>query len=444
VTVAPDPEAVATAPASPYRWDAEARNVSWGFADQALSSATNFGLSVLAGQTLGPAGLGVVFVGFVGYLVPLGFQRALLTEPLVASSAARSPETRARIARCGLTLALLGALAATAVLTIVGLAVSGRIGRGLLLFAPWLVPLLLQDFWRSVLFRDRRGIAATMNDGAWLVAMAAAAPLVLLTQSEWIVVASWGAGAAAGAALGFAQMRAAPERLRVAVDWWRAEAWPLGRWLGTSSLFYAVTSYATIAVLVEVLGTRQVGGLQAVISVFAPLSLVSSALAFPGLPAIARALVVSIRRARKLAAGLSLTAVAGIAVYMAVLNLSGKGLLGFFFGRSFRGFSSLVWPVASGQLAAGAAIGFFLLLKAQKRGRAVMLAGAVGWVATPGLATWLAVTHGLNGAAWGLSASAALSGLVAIVLALTRGRTGAVAGADELSPAVAYSRPEAG
>ena len=38
--------------------------IAWGGVDQGLSSATNLGLSVLAGRFLGEAGLGVAFLGF--------------------------------------------------------------------------------------------------------------------------------------------------------------------------------------------------------------------------------------------------------------------------------------------------------------------------------------------------------------------------------------------
>ena len=61
--------------------------MSWGLVDQGFSSATNFGLTVIAGRLVGPKGLGVVYIGFSLYLFVLSFQRALVTDPLVVSSA---------------------------------------------------------------------------------------------------------------------------------------------------------------------------------------------------------------------------------------------------------------------------------------------------------------------------------------------------------------------
>ena len=68
----------------------------WGVADQGLSSATNFGLSFLAGRLLGPSGLGVIFLGFSAYLIAFSFVRALVIEPFVVSTAARSIGPSAR------------------------------------------------------------------------------------------------------------------------------------------------------------------------------------------------------------------------------------------------------------------------------------------------------------------------------------------------------------
>jgi hypothetical protein len=53
----------------PVRAQSRPRNeIAWGVVDQGLSSATNLGISILAGRLLGPAGLGVIFLGFSTYL----------------------------------------------------------------------------------------------------------------------------------------------------------------------------------------------------------------------------------------------------------------------------------------------------------------------------------------------------------------------------------------
>ena len=50
------------------------RKVAWGFGDQFFSSLTNFGLTIIAGRSLGPEALGVISIGFSAYVIDLVFQ----------------------------------------------------------------------------------------------------------------------------------------------------------------------------------------------------------------------------------------------------------------------------------------------------------------------------------------------------------------------------------
>src|SRR3954451_6512437 len=81
----------------------------WGVADQAASSFTNFGLSVLAGRLLGSEGLGVVFLGFAMYLLALSGVRGLIMEPfVVATSAMNEVEQRAATRACTTLVVIAG------------------------------------------------------------------------------------------------------------------------------------------------------------------------------------------------------------------------------------------------------------------------------------------------------------------------------------------------
>src|SRR5260221_14679753 len=84
----------------------------WGVADQAASSATNFGLSVLAGRLLGSAGLGVVFLGFSMYLLALNAVRGLVMEPFVVAMAAMNEADQQAATPAG-TILVAGVGAAT-------------------------------------------------------------------------------------------------------------------------------------------------------------------------------------------------------------------------------------------------------------------------------------------------------------------------------------------
>jgi O-antigen/teichoic acid export membrane protein len=377
---------------------------------------------LIAARVLGPGGLGTVAIAFASYLTILGFQRALVTDPLVAQYASLSADVRERSTRQALTVALLGAAAGAGLLGLVGVAAQGSIGRALVILAPWLPALVIQDFWRAVLFRDRRARSAATNDACWLFAMALTAPLAWWLGSEWAVVGCWGFGGLAGTLLGFAQTRARPHRPRRALLWWRTELWPLGRWLGANSLIYSVISYATVIVLVGLVGTSGMGGLRAVTTVFAPLTLVGAALALPGLPALSRALSVSPKAATKLALRLSVASALATTAYLAIMGLGGGSIVPRIFGSSFREFTDLVWPVGAGQLIAALSVGVSLLLKAQRRGSAVLVTTAIGSITALALVATLGASYGLLGAAWGLTAGAGVGFVTTTALALRTNR----------------------
>jgi O-antigen/teichoic acid export membrane protein len=392
--------------------------VSWGLVDQGFSSATNFGLTVIAGRLVGPAGLGVVYIGFSLYLFVLSFQRALVTDPLIVSSAPLDAPRREAAARAALTLVLTGGLMATALMLLLSRVVPGPVGRGLALFAPWMVLGLAQDFWRALLFRNGRGAAATLNDGIWVATMALAVPVAWWTRSEWAIVGTWGVGASLGGLLGFVQTRMRPVRPGIAWRWWREEASTLGRWLGVENALLAAQGQVLIVVLAAVLGARDLGGLRAVEAVFAPMTLVGEAMGLPGLPLLSQSLATSYAAARRWALRLSLVTVGLVVVYLLVAGSVRTQLLSLVFGDSFAGFGALVLPIGIAQLVFAGGSGFWLLAKAASRGRALVLARAVGSSTALVAAATLASVHGLTGAAWGL-ALGTVSGSV-LIAGLTR------------------------
>jgi len=80
----------------------------WGVIDQGFSSGTNLALSILAGQVLGPGGLGVIFLGFSMYLLALSFLRALITEPFVVATSASDKAERDAATRACIILVQIG------------------------------------------------------------------------------------------------------------------------------------------------------------------------------------------------------------------------------------------------------------------------------------------------------------------------------------------------
>lgn len=391
----------------------------FGFASQACSAATNFGLVVLAAHVIGPAGLGVVSVGFAAYLVVLGLARGLVSNPLVARTAAASPSERVETARFALSLTAVAALVASGILAGVGAALPEAIGRGILVFTPWLVPGVIHDLGRSILFRDGRGRDALFADGTWLVIMAAMAPIAFAIGSDWAVTACWGIGALMGATVILVTVRWRPSPPIRCFSWWKSDAWPFGRWMLVAGLLYNAASYASVLALSGILGSRQFGGFRAVQSVFAPLTLIGPAIALPGLPLISRAAADSSRRAFGIAYRLAVFTTVVTGAYLGVVYAL-PGLLSFVFGKEFSEFQSIMVPIGIAQLLLAPASALMLLLIGQQRGRTLLWVGTLNAGLLMGCSVALASVFGLTGAAWGAVAGTAL-GLLVVFVAVRSG-----------------------
>jgi O-antigen/teichoic acid export membrane protein len=382
--------------------------ILWGLADQSLSSATNLALALLVGRRLGATDLGVLSIGFSAYVITLVLLRALVTDPAIvhasSNASVREPSVRSSIT---VTLAVSGSIAIS--LALFGWILNGTIASGLLLFAPWLVPALLQDFWRFALFSSGRRASAVANDAVWFVIMGATLPLAWRSSEMWPIVCSWGLGATAAGLLGFLQMRILPGRLRPSMNWWRREAAPLGKWLAVESAFLAMGSQGAVFLLALLLSPDSLGGLRAVQSIFAPLTLIGPAIALPGLPALSAALRESFGKARAMATRFSIVATILAGLYMSAFLISPGRLLRLVYGNAFSKFAELVLPVALAQVAHAGAAGYILLLKGGRRGNVLAMARAGGTLVGLVLATYLAATRGVVEAAWGLACGVGVS-----------------------------------
>lgn len=411
--------ATATAP-RPERRLAR-RQFSWGLIDQVLSSATNFSLAVLGGRLVGASGLGVVYLGFSICLLAQAVQRGMITEPLVVVSAGESAAQRDIATRSSLTVALAYAVALTAMMLVLGAMLPAPYGRALLLFAPWLTGVLMQDLWRAVLFRDQRAAAAALNDGVWALGMIAAIPLAIFWRNEWTVVFAWGFGATAAGVLGFAQTRLRPTGVIGAARWWRVTALPLGRWLGAEAFVLVFQAQCVVFILTSTLGTADVGGMRAVQTVFAPMTLLAQAFAFPGLPLLTKMSATSRARARMGALLISAAATALVLVYLVLLVAFRTQVLNLVFGPSFIAFSVLAIPVGVQQVLLSASLGFSVLARAEGRGRLLLVSMVIGAVATVALTLAIA-PHGLTAALWAMTAGLGLGCVATIALALPHPR----------------------
>ena len=187
------------------------------------------------------------------------------------------------------------------------------------------------------------------------------------------------------------------------------------------ALLYSLVSYATVLLLAGILGARDYGGFRAVLSVFAPLTLLGPALALAGLPVVSRLVLSDRSRALRAAAELACLITAITAAYVGTLYAF-SDLLVLFFGPDFAVFQDLIVPIGLAQILAAPAFGLMLFLKAEQRGRTLL------WIATLNAVVYLVLTvvlasaYGVMGAAWGAVATGVTSVLVLMWVFRSRGK----------------------
>lgn len=180
----------------------------WSMVDQALSSASNFAIVVIAARLLTPREFGRFTVTYGAFIILMGVTQAVVSEPLVLE--AGSHATRQVRSRSAISAALVAGSAGFAVLCV--LAWLSPAWRLELICAAICLPFVLVEdasrFACAVL--DRMRVAAAI-DGLWLALalIAAAALAVFVThRSAWQLFLAWaGTGALAGVAAGVVVVR---------------------------------------------------------------------------------------------------------------------------------------------------------------------------------------------------------------------------------------------
>ncbi|WP_399920327.1 hypothetical protein [Streptomyces kanamyceticus] len=194
--------------------------LSWGLADQAASSLTNFAVGIYVARSLGLAAFGVFSLAWVTYGVVLSVSRGLATDPLVVRfSGVPDVSWRGAVARSsGAALGVGAAIGAACLVT--GLALGGRVGPAFAGLGVILPGLLLQDAWRYSFFAAGAGRKAFVNDLVWGVALVPAMVVAARVGSVAAFVLAWGASAAVAAVYGCFQSGIRPH-LTGAREWLR-------------------------------------------------------------------------------------------------------------------------------------------------------------------------------------------------------------------------------
>lgn len=143
--------------------------LSWGVADQAVSSLSNFALGIYVARTFGPIHFGAFSLAFITYTVVLNASRGMATDPMLVrySGAVRRHWRQATASATGVAL-LVGTVAGLICLG-AGLLLPNPLGPAFVALGFGLPGLMLQDSWRFSFFTAGKGGSALMNDLVWTV-----------------------------------------------------------------------------------------------------------------------------------------------------------------------------------------------------------------------------------------------------------------------------------
>jgi hypothetical protein len=233
-----------------------AGRLGWGLADQALSSLTNFLVSLMVAREVGIEQLGIFSLVFTTYLLVLGVSRSVNSDPLlVRYSAAEPPGWRQGTKEATGGAVGLGLLAGAAC-AIVGAVVGGLLGDALVVLGISLPGLLLQDAWRFAFIAAGRNVHAFLNDLVWAVALLPLLVILVATRHSSVIgfELAWAGAGGLAALVGVAQARLRPWPVNP-LAWWRRHRDLNGRYLaeflavgGVSQLNgYAVTAVAGLS-----------------------------------------------------------------------------------------------------------------------------------------------------------------------------------------------------
>ena len=192
-------------------------------ADQAASSATNFGGSALAAGLLSSTDFGAYAVAVAAYLIVLGFVRTWTSDVLMVEAPGMEPNRIAHLASGAVTVSALMGVAGGAAIASAALVNDGRSSSALVALAVCLPVLTVQDTCRFCAIVQGRPSGALRSDLCWFVV--AIAGLMVLRRTDTALVAlavlAWAAAALPAAFLGV-RVTASRLELSTVMPWLRS------------------------------------------------------------------------------------------------------------------------------------------------------------------------------------------------------------------------------
>ncbi|MGW6277588.1 hypothetical protein [Kribbella sp. NPDC055071] len=190
------------------------RRLTWGLADQAVTSMVSFIVGIVVARSLGAVEFGAFSLAWVTYGVVVNVSRGLATDPLAVrfSGVRRSHWKTAVASSSGMAIAV--GLVLGAICVAVGAALGGRTGAAFIALGIVLPGLMLQDSWRFAFFASGQGGKAFVADITWALALV---PLLYLASHHASVtrfVLAWGAAGCFAALVSGLQAGVVPRLFR--------------------------------------------------------------------------------------------------------------------------------------------------------------------------------------------------------------------------------------
>jgi O-antigen/teichoic acid export membrane protein len=394
-----------------WRRGGTTHRLSWGLADQAVSSLTNFTVVILVARSVEPREFGIFSLAYVTYSFALNVSRGLATDPMVVRySGVSSASWRAAVRKSTGTATAVGCVIG-ACCVFVGLAVGGEIGATHIALGVILPGLLLQDSWRFAFFAAGQGHKSFANDLAWGVALV---PLIALASQQasvpWFVMA-WGGAGALAAAIGALQSGIVPRPSGTRK--WLAEQRELGSRYLMENMSMSAATQVRIYGLGAIAGLSAVGSVRAAELLLGPWIAAMMGLSLVAVPEAARMLRRSVRALLVFCMALGGFQAAGAAAWGLTLMVVlpdglGNRLLGSVWGAA----SGLILPTTIAftgiSISNGAAAGLRALAAARRSLRAQLLAASAYVVGGLGGA----LAGGAVGSAWGVAVATMIGAVV--------------------------------
>jgi O-antigen/teichoic acid export membrane protein len=388
-----------------------ARRLTWGLADQAVCSMSNFIVGVFVARQLGITAFGIFSLAWVTYGVVINISRGLATDPLVVRySGVTEASWREAVGRSAGTA--LGVGAATGAVTIVlGMAIGGSIGPAFVTLGFMLPLLLTQDAWRFAFFAAGQGKRALANDVVWAVAMI---PAMFVATERGSVIAfllAWGLSAGVAAGYGCFQTGTVPRWSGVR-SWLRDHS-DLGLRYLVENVSNSGSSQLRMYGLGAIAGLASVGTVRGAELLMGPFLAVLMGLSFVAVPEAARVLRADPRKLPQFCLILGGGQAAGTLLWgIALLVIVNDRIGTFVLGSVWYTASALIIPatlsVTNASFITGAGAGLRALGNARRSMRCQLVSSTAYVIG--GLTG--ALLGGAPGSAWGVAAATAFGAVV--------------------------------